>query len=57
MSFSDDARAFNIRLFLGLLGVVDEMFGHVAPAGALVQLRDDLQVLQEQSEGVAGEAH
>lgn len=33
---------------LGLLGVIDEMFGHVAPSGALVRLRDELQALQEE---------
>jgi hypothetical protein len=39
---------------LGLLGVVDEMFGHVAPSGTLVRLRDELQVLQnEEAEIVA----
>jgi hypothetical protein len=44
----DQTVLFAGMAFLGLLGVVDEMFGHVAPAGALVQLRDELQALQDQ---------
>jgi hypothetical protein len=28
--------------------VIDQMFGHVAPSGTLVGLRDELQALQDQ---------
>ena len=44
----DQTLIFAGMAVLGLLGVVDEMFGHVAPSGALVRLRDELQALQEE---------
>jgi hypothetical protein len=50
----DQTSIFAGMAVLGLLGVVDEMFGHVAPSGTLVRLRDELQVLQnEEAEIVA----
>lgn len=45
----DQTLIFADMAVLGLLGVVDEMFGHVAPSGALVRLRDELQALQDEA--------
>jgi hypothetical protein len=44
----DQTSIFAGMAVLGLLGVVDEMFGHVAPSGTLVRLRDELQALQDE---------
>jgi hypothetical protein len=44
----DQTLLFAGMAVLGLLGVIDQMFGHVAPSGTLVRLRDELQALQDQ---------
>jgi hypothetical protein len=44
----DQTLLFAGMAVLGLLGVIDEMFGHVAPSGTLVRLRDELQTLQDE---------
>ncbi len=41
---------------LGLLGVIDDMFGHVAPAGTLVQLSNELQAMQDEEATIITEA-
>jgi len=53
----DQTLIFADMAVLGLLGVIDEMFGHVAPSGALVRLRDELQALQDGAIDDAPAAH
>jgi hypothetical protein len=48
----DQTLIFAGMAVLGLLGVIDEMFGHVAPSGTLVRLRDELQALQDEEAAV-----
>ena len=48
----DQTLLFAGMAVLGFLGVVDEMFGRVAPDGSLVHLRDELQALQEEEGGM-----
>jgi hypothetical protein len=48
----DQTLIFAGMAVLGLLGIIDEMFGHVAPSGTLVRLRDELQALQDEEAAV-----
>ena len=48
----DQTLIFAGMAVLGLLGIIDEMFVHVAPSGTLVRLRDELQALQDEEAAV-----
>lgn len=48
----DQTLIFAGMAVLGLLGIIDEMFAHVASSGTLVRLRDELQALQDEEAAV-----
>jgi hypothetical protein len=52
----DQTLIFAGMAVLGLLGVIDEMFGHVAPSGNLLRLRDELHALQEEEAAILAAA-
>lgn len=45
----DQTLIFAGMAVLGLLGIIDEMFGHVAPSGSLVRLRDGMDVFERRT--------
>jgi len=52
----DQTLLFAGMAVLGFLGVIDEMFGHVAPSGSLVRLRDEMQMLQDEEGAIVAGA-